>query len=85
MNQITIATSLDIIEKETGFDEVFLKVRIPGPDGVRLVNLSLKKIAMSNHIFGSDCPICGGKRSFFLWDDRHYVRCFDCHFGKSIE
>jgi hypothetical protein len=39
---------------------------------------SLKRLGMSESIFGGDCPFCGHDRSFTIWADKGNFRCFWC-------
>jgi len=50
------------------------------------LRLGLQAVAQSRHMFGGDCPICGGKRSFYVWLDSKPIRvvCYECKINLSI-
>ena len=39
---------------------------------------SLRRLDMTNQIFGGTCPFCGREKSFCLWADKGEYRCYWC-------
>jgi len=38
----------------------------------------LRKLGMTTHIYGGDCPFCGHEKTFCLWEDKGTYRCYWC-------
>jgi hypothetical protein len=43
-----------------------------------IVRNGLRTLDMAKYIFAGDCPFCGHKKSFILWQDKGTYRCYWC-------
>jgi hypothetical protein len=52
-------------------------------------HLGLERMAFSENIYLGDCPLCGAKKSFFMWVKKANFHCYLCGadgiFGRAPE
>jgi hypothetical protein len=80
MARTGVETIRDLMEKPkvrlapVNFDEICLR-------------LGLQGVNQAKHMYGGNCPMCGGKKCFFVWLDHDPIRavCYECGIDLSIK